>query len=60
MLDPVAGSTYNRAIVVEHVLRERASSVFQFLNPRSADLVLGLSIGLSFAMVCHWVAWTIR
>ena len=31
--------------------------VFPFLNPRAADLVLGLAIGLSLALVWHWVSW---
>ena len=29
-------------------------------NPRGADLILGLVIGLSLALTYHVVAWTIR
>lgn len=28
-----------------------------FFNPRFSDVVLGLIIGLGFALACHWVAW---
>jgi hypothetical protein len=34
--------------------------VFSFLDPRATDLVLGLVIGLTFALACHWVAWVVR
>jgi len=39
---------------------EGVTRVLPFLNPRAADLVLGLAIGLSLALAWHWVTWTIR
>jgi hypothetical protein len=33
--------------------------MFPVFNPRAADLVLGMAIGLSLALVWHWVAWTV-
>ena len=33
--------------------------VFPFFNPRAANLFLGLVIGLSLALACHWVYWTV-
>ena len=34
--------------------------LFSFLDPRAPNFVLGLAIGLSFALAWHWVAWAIR
>ena len=34
--------------------------MFPVFDPRMTDLVLGLAIGLSFALAWHWVAWTIH
>lgn len=34
--------------------------MFPFFNPRTPDLVLGLAIGLSLALVIHWVSWTVH
>jgi len=34
--------------------------MFPFFDPRATDLVLGLIIGLSFAMAWHWVALVLR
>ena len=34
--------------------------MFPFLNPRLPDFVLGLTIGLSLALACHWAAWAFR
>ena len=39
--------------------RLKGVSVFPFFNPRAADLVLGLVIGLSLSLAWHWVYWTI-
>jgi len=43
-----------------HASLGKGFTVFSFLNPRAADLVLGLAIGLSLALAWHWVAWTIH
>jgi hypothetical protein len=34
--------------------------VFSFLNPRAPNFVLGLAIGLSIAVVWHWVSWAVH
>ena len=34
--------------------------MFPVFDPRMTDLVLGLVIGLSFALAWHWVTWTIH
>jgi hypothetical protein len=34
--------------------------MFPVFDPRMTDLVLGLCIGLSFALAWHWVVWTIH
>lgn len=39
---------------------EENVAVFPVFDPRSTDLVLGLAIGLSLAMVCHWVSWAVH
>ena len=31
--------------------------MFPIFNPRCADLILGLVIGLSLALTWHWIAW---
>ena len=44
------------------VCGEREGSlVFRFFHLRvPPDFVLGLAIGLTFALACHWVSWAIR
>ncbi len=32
-------------------------SVFGFFHPRTPDFILGVALGLTFALACHWVAW---
>lgn len=39
---------------------EGEGRMFPFLNPRSADMMLGLAIGLTLALAYHWVAWVIH
>ena len=34
--------------------------VFPIFDPRGSNLVLGLAIGFSVALACHWVNWLIR
>ena len=34
--------------------------VFFIFDPRSSNLVLGLAIGFTVALACHWVNWLIR
>jgi len=34
--------------------------VFPIFDLRSSNLVLGLAIGFTFALACHWVNWLIR
>ena len=31
-----------------------------FWYPKAPDFIFGLTIGLSIALACHWVAWTIH
>jgi len=33
--------------------------MFPIFNPRAADLVLGMAIGLSLALAWHVIAWTV-
>ena len=34
--------------------------MFTFFDPRGADLVLGVVIGLSLSLVVHWMHWFVR
>jgi len=34
--------------------------VFPVFDPRLPNVVLGLAIGLSVALFCHWLAWVVR
>ncbi|MBI3996279.1 MAG: hypothetical protein HY352_01345 [Candidatus Omnitrophica bacterium] len=59
MLDASSSSTVKWFNSIEQdELKER--SVFPFLHPRMPNFVLGLAIGLSLALVWHWVAWALH
>lgn len=47
------GSYCHRALTTE-------PAVFSFLDPRGANIVLGVAIGLSLALVGHWLAFAWR
>lgn len=34
--------------------------VFEFIDPRLVNLVLGVTIGMSLSLVWHWMSWTFR
>jgi hypothetical protein len=31
--------------------------MFGFFHPRTPNFILGVALGLTFALACHWVAW---
>lgn len=34
--------------------------MFPVFDPRLPNLMLGMAIGLSVALACHWLAWFLR
>ena len=34
--------------------------MFPMFDPRFSNLVLGVTIGLSIALACHWAAWALH
>ena len=37
-----------------------ASTMLPLWDPNMSKVFLGVAIGLSLALVCHWVAWAIH